>query len=264
MKNLANAFFHLIRSAPKFRGKNRILKSLFSFVDEVQSYYGPKLTVRAGDSTFEASFFARYGYELVDIIEKLPKDGVFIEFGANTGVFSLMAAHHLRLGRVISIEPNPFVFRDLVNNKLINKAKNMNVFNFSIDEKSSIMNFTFDETHTGKGHIERTGKQADSQIVLINAVEFAKLVPILSERQVLCKIDTEGAELTILRALKSSGVLDKIDQFYIEIDSRYLSEYGHKVTDIYELMSGCSFIPKTTRYGSQHYDEIFVRTNHVK
>ncbi|MEW9920337.1 FkbM family methyltransferase [Marimonas sp. MJW-29] len=264
MKYVANAIFQLIRSAPEFRGRNRILKNLLPFVNEVESFYGPKLAVRAGDTTFEASFFARYGNELVEIIENLPEDGVFIEFGANTGVFSLVAARHLSNGHVISIEPNPYVFRDLVKSKSINHANNMTTFNFSIGEESTIVPFTFDETHTGKGHIENTKEYADCSIVLINADEFAKLVPNVSEREVLCKVDTEGSELTILKALKSCGLIDCIYKFYIEIDDRYLSAHGHTVDDVYRFMSGCNFKPETTRRGMRHYDEIFVRTRHAE
>ena len=259
MSRLASFILSKLRYAPVFRGRNRAMKHLLSYVDEAESFYGPKLTVLAGDNTFYASYFARYGQELVDLINALPNDGVFIEFGANTGVFSLIAAHHLSSGDVISVEPNAFVFRHLTNNKRINNAHNMVVLNFSIDQQTNLVPFKFDATHTGKGHIALTGEKADGHITLIQADQFKKLLPNLFGRTVLCKIDTEGAELLILQALRSCGLINLIDKFHIEIDNRYLSKRGHSPEDIYELALACNFTPQTDRRGHQHYDEIFHR-----
>lgn len=253
-------FLHdALRRLPRFRGRNRAIKWLLGFMPTANSFYGPKLAVRAGDQTFYASYFARYGDELVGLIKALPSTGVFLEFGANTGIFSLVAARHLTDGKVFAVEPNPFVYRDLATNVLINKARNLTPLNFSIGPVTQALPFSYSTGHTGKGHIATDGEDAAGHIVLIQADEFAKLLPDLSAQAVLCKIDTEGAEFIILQGLRVCGLIDFINTFHMEIDERYLAKQGHSPDHIYVLMDECGFAPQTDRRGQQHYDEIFAR-----
>lgn len=259
MSKICRLALKQIRKMPAFRGRNGAIKALLSFVDEAESFYGPSLTVRRGDNTFYASYFARYGYELVNLLEGLPHDGVFLEFGANTGIFSLIAANQLSDGHVFAIEPNPLVFRDLVNNVRINNFRNIVALNLSIGQHTELVPFNFDTAHTGKGHLISSDEVANAHITLIQAEEFIKLLPDISDRAVMCKIDTEGSELFILQALRACGLIKNINKFYIEIDERYLAKWGHQPAEIYDLMCACGFEPETDRQGQQHYDEIFQK-----
>ncbi|HEX6866657.1 MAG TPA: FkbM family methyltransferase [Caulobacteraceae bacterium] len=261
MRRLVTLLHDALRAAPDFRGRKRALKVLLRFMDEATSFFGPKLTVRARDHTFIASYFARYGSELTDLIDDMPPDGVFLEFGANTGVYSLVAARHLSQGRCVAVEPNPFVFQDLLNNIRINDARNVLALNFSIAEASGLAPFEYSPDHTGKGHLGDADASARrSQIVLIRHDEFARLLPGLEDRFCLCKIDTEGAELSILKAMEAAGLIGGIDVFYIEIDQRYLARQGGSGDEIYEILARHGLSPTTDRRGRQHYDEIFRRT----
>lgn len=51
------------------------------------------------------------------ILEILPRDGVFVDIGANVGVYSLFAALHMNTaGRVLALEPYPPIFARLLFN----------------------------------------------------------------------------------------------------------------------------------------------------
>lgn len=249
-----------LHGPPNFRGKGRLMRLLLKFVAVAPSKYGPKLTVRSGDATFLASLLGRYGSELVSLIQALPSSSIFLDIGSNTGIYSLVAGSHLTDGAVVAIEPNPYVFRDLVNNILANDVKNVIPLNFTVGQETAAVPFHFMAHHTGKGAIASGGTAARAQISVVSASEFAKILPPLTGRKVLCKIDTEGSEYEILTALRSAGTINQVHTFYIEIDERYLARRGATVSDCYDLLYQCGFVPRTNRRGLEgHYDEIFER-----
>ncbi len=253
----------LIRILPDFRGKKRLLKYLLPYLKEVRSFYGPKLTVSTNDNTFHASYFARYGNELENLIKALPKTGTFIDFGSNQGIYSLIAGCHLKQGIVWAIEPNPIVFCNLVRNIQINDLDNVVALNFSISAHTSVQKLYFSSSHTGKGNIGDHGASVGERSINVSlfAPDTFRDIMTLSDASrstVLCKIDTEGAELEVLKGLATSDLLNRIGTFHIEIDERYLARLNATTDDVYDLLLQNGFVAKTDRRGLQHYDEIFV------
>ena len=59
------------------------------------------------DFTNTASLLGYYGDEIPDQIRKLASHDVFIDIGANTGVFSLVACDIVKDGFVFAFEPIP-------------------------------------------------------------------------------------------------------------------------------------------------------------
>ena len=60
--------------------------------------------------------FMPWRFDLVErtlLVEAMPDDGIFIDVGANVGIYSLYVARHLgRNGRVLSFEPNQKKFKN--------------------------------------------------------------------------------------------------------------------------------------------------------
>lgn len=254
---------NFIRRLPDFRGKKRLLKSLLPYLKEVRSFYGPKLTVSPNDNTFQASYFARYGNELENLIKALPKTGTFIDFGSNQGIYSLIAGHHLKQGRVWAIEPNPIVYCNLIRNIQINNLDNVIPLNFSISHHTGLHKLHFSSSHTGKGNIAASSGSPSERSVNVSLFAPKTFRDIMSlsdvERSaVLCKIDTEGAEVEVLKGLAASDLLKAIGTFHIEIDEQYLARLNATTDDVYDLLLQNGFVAKTDRRGTQHYDEIFV------
>lgn len=68
---------------------------------------------------FMPQFFDPFEFALIKA--ELPKDGVFIDIGANVGVYSLMASKSLGdHGKILAIEPNPITFDRLAANVALN------------------------------------------------------------------------------------------------------------------------------------------------
>lgn len=57
------------------------------------------------------------------LVDSIPADGIFIDIGANVGIYTLYVAKHLsNKGRVISFEPNPRAHDRLSKNMSLNEA----------------------------------------------------------------------------------------------------------------------------------------------
>jgi FkbM family methyltransferase len=75
---------------------------------DVSSRLG-RFRVHPGDNHVERAILLhpRYNLEEIDFLrEKLPRDGVFIDIGANIGLYSVAVGRHVPDGSVIAIEPN--------------------------------------------------------------------------------------------------------------------------------------------------------------
>src|ERR1700739_4454533 len=95
----------------------------------VRSAYGPLLIARPDDVTnmFCITGSLKAGYDDVYAeVSALKPGSVFIDIGANAGLFSLVASGVVgQTGVVIAFEPALNLFADLVNNIVLNAAHNI-------------------------------------------------------------------------------------------------------------------------------------------
>jgi len=99
-----------------FKYKHHILKFYPTFLSRVL-WINPQRS-HSGD---EAENF---------IWNYLKKDDVFIDIGANIGTTTLEASKKIGIdGKIFSFEPNPRIFKFLQGNILLNKCKNVELFN---------------------------------------------------------------------------------------------------------------------------------------
>lgn len=164
----------------------------------------------------------------------LPPDGVFVDVGANLGFQSVPASRAASL--VISIEASPSIARLLSEGASRNGRSNILVVNKACSsEKGKVSLF-----------ISATNNQGMNSLSSVNAnsktcveVEADTLDNILSEigvkRVDVIKIDTEGAELCVLR-----GMEETIAKFHpaviIELEEDLLTAFGTTVEEI------CAFL----------------------
>ena len=246
----------LMHKLPYFKGKESLLLMAQKWVRFAPSFYGPLMLSRSVDFTNRACYLGYYGDELAKIIRTMPRDGIFLDFGANQGLYSLLAAQHLSAGKVYSFETNSSVFSDLVANINENGLKNVVPFNFGVAAKTDLVGMVVEEGHTGGGRIEQSGEPT-ALLVDIDAV-YQRL-PVDAAKTVVCKIDTEGSEFIILNMLSASGMLDGITTAFVEIDDKNLAQMDCTAAQIYELMKKNGFSTRYKLGHSEHYDEVWSR-----
>lgn len=259
MSVIVRKMLQIVRSLPRFRGRTWLQKHLLNFTDFAPSHYGPLMYVDIADYTNKACLLGYYGDELAKMIRAMPRNGCFLDFGANAGLYSLIADEHLQEGRVLSFEPARPNYLKLLRNLELNRASRVMPFNFGLAESTRMVSFAFSREHSGGAHVTEPSEASD-HILVLDGSELAGFLKSEMSTPCLCKIDTEGSELTILNVLAETGLIEQIDCFHIEIDEINLQRLSASVAEVYELLEGQGFAPKTDRRGMAHYDEIFRRS----
>ena len=235
------------------------------------SRYGPMLRVRREDFTNRAALFGLYGQEIADWIKCLGPNGIFLDIGANAGIFSLLASKSLISGEVFAFEPNPVVFDELRFNIRINDASNITAFNAALSDRTGTFALTHNPQHTGNAAINKARSKPTSaplsreHIVLAIAPKYLHAITEAAGNQAVCiKIDVEGHEFQVLKGLRDAGLLSSARWVIVEIDATHLARFGATVDDVYAIMKNSNLLPTKGVLEDEHYDEIFIRPNQPK
>ncbi|MDG1010557.1 MAG: hypothetical protein P8O69_11345, partial [Amylibacter sp.] len=80
------------------------LFNLFKFKN-VHTRYGVKCVADFDDATFRTYFFGGYGFFYSNFLKSYASNFIFIDVGANKGLYSIIAAKNPNCEKVISFEP---------------------------------------------------------------------------------------------------------------------------------------------------------------
>ncbi len=135
------------------------------------------------------------------LIGEMPRDGVFVDIGANVGIYSLTVAVHMNAGgRIIALEPNPPAFSRLCFNLEATRQGRedwpvIDALQVGIGETAGEIALHLDPGNLGSSSIVSNSGKNRSGMVLIPC---KPLLTILDEQSVSAisalKIDIEGAE----------------------------------------------------------------------
>ncbi len=157
---------------------------------------------------------------------------VIFDIGSHTGQYTIPFAKKVGpKGHVYAFEPENDGFNAIKNNLIINNLINVNVFNLAISDHNKKINFykrpdkdthsIFEETSSPSEISEQVVEVVRSQT--IDALFEKKIVNRIPD---LIKIDTEGAEIKILRGAKKT--LQSVKLLLIEIHVDDLVRQGYK------------------------------------
>ena len=154
---------------------------------------------------------------------------IFIDIGANIGVYSLLAAKRFRHVDIYSYEPHPEAFKrlakNIINNNFENRivAINLALSNFQgkmfIEGPKNLgINQSGGATLSSTGSNEILVKTGDSDLQLLN-------------EKIAIKIDVEGHEHNVIEGLKNILVSNSIF-IQIEIFDRHLEKVSKTLKDL--------------------------------
>jgi len=233
-------------------GTPRRIAARLSFV---RSTYGPYLLNTPGDRTFELCVEG-YGRFISDAIEGQDRPFVFLDIGANLGVFSLVAAANPHCERVIAIEPLPGIFGNLEANVRRNAADKIEPILGAITRTTDGMAYlAFDPRHSG---MSKTVEQRPGA-VRTPAISIEKLDSLFPRppAAIIAKIDVEGSEVDVLSTLRGSRIYGVIREIIIEISEANLG--GAKRGELLSLLEQDGF-EEISRSGlARHYDARYGR-----
>lgn len=131
-----------------------------------------------------------------------PKN-IFIDIGANRGIYSIIAPSRFDYMNVHAFEPNLEVARVLTKNITLNKLQNkVTVHQLALGAEAGTVDFTCDPMHKGGGHIIPT---SNTETMKVPVKTFDSLEPSIPSEQIsFVKIDTEGYEFNVLDGMKNT------------------------------------------------------------
>jgi FkbM family methyltransferase len=204
-------FIQIIFNAlPVFRGKLRIARLLIRNIKNEVTFYTHKKTKYTVPNLIEnVSFelFVNGTYEpdiIAYICSTIPKNGVFIDVGANIGALSIEVAKARQDVRVYAFEASLKVFSYLQINQKQNNLENLHIYNLAIHETSGIdLPFYSPDELNGKGSFSPVFTNESQLITTIRLDEFFHSYKIKPD---FIKVDVEGYELLVLKSLSKANM----------------------------------------------------------
>lgn len=145
-----------------------------------------------------------------NMVDRLGASDVFVDIGANVGLYTLLAAKRCEL--VVAIEPGRKQFRSLLRNIKLNGLKNVACVNHACWDREASLPFYHNILSHGWDSLVR--KYPKSYEVSAKAVDDI-LAPLEVSSVTLIKVDAEGAELKVLRGAQK--VLRKASVVIVEL-----------------------------------------------
>ena len=216
----------------------------------ILSNYGVWMLNRERDRTLRLSILG-YRNNLEKILKSIMEPTIFLDIGANQGVFSLVAAANQNIVEIHSFEPNPKICEFLQLNFVINNVQNYTIHEVAVSTKNSSMKFLVPKNHSGAGKI--TPYKSNMIVRTVNHFYLDKHFAEI-QKQFFVKIDVEGHELEVLQELFKSKFSPNIRNIYIEVIRNNKNEF---LTLQILRMNG--FIEKFRKSNPNSYDALFYR-----
>lgn len=147
--------------------------------------------------------------ELRYLRRKLRPGDVFIDVGANIGLWTLVAASSVGpSGHVFSFEPNPTTFDRLLENiKLNGKASRVEALPKAVSADERVVSFACEQQHNLSAISSPGSDGVHTTKVSTTALDRLLTNDLVASRLAGIKLDTEGHELEVL--LGASGLIEK-------------------------------------------------------
>ena len=225
---------------------------LASLENPTKTRVGFKIFTIAGD--LNSDWIKLYGQQEVGpevfILDFLRTGSTFLDIGANIGYFSLLAASKCN-AKVVSFEPQSTIAELLRSSVSINNMqKYVRVEQIALSDAPATMRMTSCPTNTGHSQLAAfNDENGQSNLVAVVPLDdWVKENPL--EPVSVCKIDTEGAELRVLRGM--SQLLDRDSPaVVIEIVEEYLAEFGASGSDIMSFFDSHGYTDVSGKYASR-------------
>lgn len=168
---------------------------------------------------FEGSF----GPFLADLLRGRDAPFVFVDVGANQGLYSLIAAKNPQCAHAYAFEPVPATFQLLERNIGLNKVSSRaTALPFGVSDRDGTTQIAVPLTHSGAAsihHVPDDSRPLD--ISLKTAASFAGTIQ-PDDLPLVVKVDVEGHEPVVLSQLMQSILAPRIDALFYEVDERWV------------------------------------------
>jgi FkbM family methyltransferase len=176
-----------------------------------------------------------YKYEEEEFLSRYLKKGdIYIDIGANIGLFALKAASIIgNNGSVFAVEPMPKIFKYLYKNVKFNGFQNVKLYKYAIGDSVTntyLTDIKYDDTINA---ILPSGGLKVEQTTMDTL--FNELV----EKINLLKVDVEGYEIFVFRGAKN--ILKRTDCVFFESWENHFSKFNYCTEDLFRVLINSGF-----------------------
>jgi len=179
------------------------------------------------------------------LIKIIKKDDIFIDVGAHIGFFSLFVSHLVGDGgKVFSVEPNAENFGWLQHHIKLNDRKNITPLKLVVSETDGGIEFFTNADNDGGHALWDPGHHESNKIsrdrIDKNVIPSIRFDTLVGKNHIqfcqVVKIDTEGAEYTILKSGENFFNPDKVSFVVCEMNEFGLHQLGVSQHELRALM----------------------------
>jgi len=225
--------YHALLDYLKWQIGSRLVPGevLFDWVE------GVKLIVRTGETGLTQNVYCglQEFYEMGYVLNVLSKGDLFVDIGANSGAYTLLACGVCHANGY-AIEPIPTSFIRLQTNiRLNNIVQQVKALNIGISSQEGELWFT--DSEDTMNHVI-SGSESTKSMIKVNVATLDKILD--GESPSLIKIDVEGFEMSVLNG--ASRVLNnkRLHSLIIELNCSG-ARYGFKDKDVIGFMESYGF-----------------------
>lgn len=241
-KTLHKAWVNLLTGLPLPRAR-----------DVVTSRYGVRMRANWDDRTFRYCIHGTYGAALSDYLAEQDRPFVFVDIGANQGLYSLLAARNPHCLSALAFEPVAATFALLGDNIALNDlGAKIRPVHAAVSLTSGMAKIATDAAHSGVASL-RGDAPADGEEISILGINGVDAL-LAGSAPLIVKIDVEGHEETVIEALTRSEHRGRIAAIFYEVDARWIDAAAAE-----RRLRAIGFT-RFTCYGiGRHYDILATR-----
>lgn len=228
----------------------------FFKVATIKSRYGIRLRTNFGDRTFRFYVSGKYGNFYWDRLHTISTEFVFLDIGANQGLYTIGAALNPMLVRAYAFEPVGRTFSLLEENVRINDAENRcELVRKGISDKSGSEYINIHENHSGRASLVKENQsESRARQERVELMDHTELQLVVRERTVpiIVKIDVEGLEPVVIKELFKTNFTNQIREIFMEVNEDWVS-----AADLTSFLRKFGF-NKITRVGHGRYYDLLI------
>lgn len=184
------------------------IASVYLKTFNLEIFYNPKdLT----GPSFHLAYDLDKGFKNYEEIEKnelldaIPENGVFVDIGANIGMFSLYILNKRPDIVSYAFEPEPLNFDYISKTKNKNELNNLKLFNVAVGEKvEKLKLYKSNKNDGGHSLVLDHSIEDDNEVSTVQVMPLGQILPSDLEKIHAIKIDVEGAEANVLKGALST------------------------------------------------------------
>lgn len=246
--------FYLVKKIYKL--KYLTYKYILKPTKPIKSVYGVYLTPSFKDTTFMYCYKGTYGFFLSDLIKNILCETIFIDIGANQGLYSVLAGKNNNIKKIIAFEPTKKTAQLLRTNIASNQIQNCTIIEKGVSNKKGTFNISVADGHSGKNTLRTIELEENTNSEQIETINHEDIELLFQEKtNYIIKIDVEGHEEVVIDELIKCSFIQNVSSIFCEIDAKWVNEDNikKKLTSV-----GFSKFEKIG-IGNTHYDILISR-----